>query len=203
MLSPSTGRLVPFSLPFYLPSQPSQVELVWERRWGLGTALFVFNRYSPFVESIISLSSELPACTGQSHLDICESPVPLPQSPGLCLSCPDLRREPVAYVPTSQMCRKLTAVFTCKYFRAPLIRILLIVLLHRVYRVGVVDFGVRLDAPNVCHLGSKPQGTICPCCNRNRSYPSKQVGSPISHSLLACIGVGNCLHGDGTAIHQV
>jgi len=29
---------------------------VWKRRWGLGTVLFVFNRYSPFVESIISLS---------------------------------------------------------------------------------------------------------------------------------------------------
>jgi len=29
---------------------------VWKRRWRLGTALFVFNRYSPFVESIISLS---------------------------------------------------------------------------------------------------------------------------------------------------
>ncbi|KAF9651008.1 hypothetical protein BDM02DRAFT_1012765 [Thelephora ganbajun] len=33
-----------------------EVELVWKRRWGLGTVLFVFNRYSPFIESIISLS---------------------------------------------------------------------------------------------------------------------------------------------------
>lgn len=99
MLSPSNERLVHFSLPFYLSSQPFQVELVWKRRWGLGTALFVFNRYSPFVESIISLSSESAACTGQPHLNICESPAFLPHSAGLCLSCPDARREPVAYIP--------------------------------------------------------------------------------------------------------
>ena len=99
MLSPSSGRLVHFFLPFCLSSQPFQVELVWKRRWGLGTALFVFNRYSPFVESIISLSSESATCVGQYHLNICESPVFLPQPAGLCLSYLGARREPVAYIP--------------------------------------------------------------------------------------------------------
>lgn len=33
-----------------------EVELVWKGRWGLGTVLFVFNRYSPFVESVVSIS---------------------------------------------------------------------------------------------------------------------------------------------------
>jgi len=33
-----------------------EVELVWKRKWGLGTILFAFNRYSPFIEGVISLS---------------------------------------------------------------------------------------------------------------------------------------------------
>jgi hypothetical protein len=48
-------------------SHAPQVELVWKRRWGLGTLLFAFNRYSPFIENIISLSSESVTCTGKSH----------------------------------------------------------------------------------------------------------------------------------------
>lgn len=54
-----TGGSSPSRSISYFSSYPSQVELVWKRRWGLGTILFVFNRYSPFIESIISLSSEL------------------------------------------------------------------------------------------------------------------------------------------------
>ncbi|KAF9782428.1 hypothetical protein BJ322DRAFT_1111291 [Thelephora terrestris] len=40
----------------YMLTFQLEVELVWKRQWGLGTVLFVFNRYSPFIESIISLS---------------------------------------------------------------------------------------------------------------------------------------------------
>lgn len=68
----------------YLSPHPPQVELVWKRRWGLGTILFVFNRYTPFIESVISLSSETVTATYQTQPKVHPSQVFLSQSAGLC-----------------------------------------------------------------------------------------------------------------------
>jgi len=89
------------------------------------------------------------------------------------------------------MCEKLTAVLTCKYLGRYCFgsRSSAGFLPHRVYRIGVVDFGVHSNAPNIRHLGSKPQGTLRSSCDRDRSYPSKGVGSSISlshFSLYRC-----------------
>ena len=61
MLSPSNERFVRFRI-FHYSSHVPQVELVWKRQWGLGTLLFAFNRYSPFVQGILSLSSQSATC---------------------------------------------------------------------------------------------------------------------------------------------
>lgn len=77
-------------------------------------------------------------------------------------------------------------------------------LFYRVYRLGIVNFGVYTDAPNVRHLGSKPQGTLHSSCHRNRSYFLPNKWDRLSDfSVLALIGVRHCIHRDGTTINQM
>ena len=104
------------------------------------------------------------------------------------------------------MCGKLSAILTCEHSKeyrsgcSPLT----CSLLHRVYRIGAVNFGIHTDAPNIRHLGSKPESTLCSSCHGNRPYFLPNEWDRLSYfSVLARIGARYCVHGDGTTVSEV
>lgn len=104
------------------------------------------------------------------------------------------------------MCGKLTAILTCEHRKGhrPGCPPPTCFLLHRVYRIRTVNFGIYTDAPNIRHLGPEPQSSLRSSCYRNRQCFLPNEWDRLSYlSLLACIGARHCIHGDGITIPQV